>query len=112
MAVLALTRPRHAGRTYLLTGEQSLSQPEKVAEIGEAGRTLSFVEAAPEEIRRGMLAAGLPDEVPERLLGSLADYAREAGPTSDDVRRLLGRPARAYATWASEHHADFAGGGS
>lgn len=112
VAALALTDPRHAGRTYLLTGEQSVSQPEKVAALGEAlGRALSFVEASPEEIRRGMLAAGLPDEVPDRLLGSLADYAREAGPTTDTVRRLLGRPARTYATWAADHRSAFATGG-
>jgi uncharacterized protein YbjT (DUF2867 family) len=108
VAALALTRPEYGGQTYLLTGEQSLSQPEKVAALGTAlGRTLSFVEAAPDEIRRGMLAAGLPDEVPDRLLGSLADYAREAGPTTDTVRRLLGRPARTYATWAQDHRAAF-----
>jgi uncharacterized protein YbjT (DUF2867 family) len=108
VAALALTQPDHTGQTYLLTGEQSLSQPEKVAALGAAlDRTLSFVEATPDEIRRGMLAAGLPDEVPDRLLGSLADYAREAGPTTDTVRRLLGRPARTYATWAEEHSAAF-----
>jgi uncharacterized protein YbjT (DUF2867 family) len=108
VAALALTGPGHSGQTYLLTGEQSLSQPEKVAALGAAlGRTLTFAEAAPEEIRRGMLAAGLPEEVPDRLLGSLADYAREAGPTTDTVRRLLGRPARSYATWAQDHRAAF-----
>ncbi|WP_327694687.1 NAD(P)H-binding protein [Streptomyces sp. NBC_00459] len=112
VAALALTRPQHSGQTYLLTGEQSLSQQEKVAALGAAlDRTLSFVEAAPDEIRRGMLAAGLPDEVPDRLLGSLADYAREAGPTTDTVRRLLGRPARTYATWAQDHRAAFTVGG-
>ncbi|MEU9830754.1 NAD(P)H-binding protein [Streptosporangium sp. NPDC048047] len=112
VAALALTHPRHAGQTYLLTGEQSLSQPEKTAAIGVAlGRALSFVETAPEEVRRGMLAAGLPEEVPDRLLGSLADYAREAGPTTGTVRRLLGRPARTYAAWAMDHHAAFAGEG-
>ena len=112
VAALALTHPHHSGQTYLLTGEQSLSQPEKVAALGAAlDRTLSFVEATPDEIRRGMLAAGLPDEVPDRLLGSLADYAREAGPTTDTVRRLLGRPARTYATWAHDHRAAFTAGG-
>jgi uncharacterized protein YbjT (DUF2867 family) len=112
VAALALTGPHHRGQTYLLTGEQSLTQPEKVAALGAAlGRTLSFLEATPAEIRRGMLAAGLPDEVPDRLLGSLADYAREAGPTSDDVRRLLGRPARTYATWAADHRAAFTAAG-
>jgi len=113
VAALALTQPHHAGQTYLLTGEQSLSQPEKVAALGAAlDLTLSFVEATPDEIRRGMLAGGLPDEVPDRLLGSLADYAREPGPTTDAVRRLLGRPARTYATWATDHRAAFTVGGN
>ncbi|WP_328834640.1 NAD(P)H-binding protein [Streptomyces europaeiscabiei] len=112
VAALALTHPQHHAQTYLLTGEQPLSQPEKVAALGTAlERTLSFVEAAPDEIRAGMLAAGLPEEVPDRLLGSLADYAREAGPTTDTVRRLLGRPARTYATWARDHRAAFTAGG-
>lgn len=113
VAALALTQPHHAGQTYPLTGEQSLSQPEKVAALGAAlDLTLSFVEATPDEIRRGMLAGGLPDEVPDRLLGSLADYAREAGPTTDAVRRLLGRPARTYATWATDHRAAFTAAGN
>lgn len=111
VAAFALTHPHHSGQTHLLTGEQSLSQPEKVAALGAAlGRTLSFVEATPDQIRRGMLAAGLPDEVPDRLLGSLADYAREAGPTTDTARRLLGRPARTYATWAQDHRTAFTTG--
>lgn len=112
VAALALTDTAHTGRTYLLTGEESLSQPEKVAALGAAlDRTLAFVEATPDEIRRGMLAAGLPDEVPDRLLGSLADYAREAGPVSGTVRQLLGRPARTYATWAQDHRAAFTAAG-
>lgn len=109
VAALALAQPHHAGQIYPLTGEQSLTQADKVAALSEAlGRPISFTEATPEEIRRGMLAAGLPDEVPDRLLGSLADYAREPGPTTDAVRRLLGRPARTYATWATDHRAAFA----
>ncbi|ASW55551.1 NAD(P)H-binding protein [Plantactinospora sp. KBS50] len=112
VAALALTDPRHAGQTYALTGERALSQPEKVAALGAAlGRALSFAETTPEEIRRDMLAAGLPDEIPDRLLGSLADHAREAGPATDTVRRLLGRPAGTYAAWAADHRAAFATGG-
>ncbi|MEV6970430.1 hypothetical protein AB0M47_35520, partial [Hamadaea sp. NPDC051192] len=71
------------------------------------GRELAFVEMEPEAVRQGMLAAGLPAEVPARLLGSQADYAREAGPTTDTVRRLLGRPARSFQTWAADHAAAF-----
>lgn len=54
-----------------------------------------------------MLAQGLPDEIPDRLLGSLAGYALKPGPTTDTVQRLLGRPALSFAEWAFENAAAF-----
>jgi pimeloyl-ACP methyl ester carboxylesterase len=41
------------------------------------------------------------------LLGSLADYARQAGPTTGTVQQLLGRPALGFAQWAAENAAAF-----
>ncbi|MEU7897865.1 NAD(P)H-binding protein [Nonomuraea sp. NPDC049152] len=104
VAVKALTDDDHAGRSYLLTGPQPLTQRDKVRLIGQAiGRELSFQELSPEQVRQGMLAQGMPEDVPERLLGSLADYAKQAGPSTDTVERLLSRPALTFAEWASEH---------
>ncbi|RDG37260.1 NAD(P)H-binding protein [Streptomyces corynorhini] len=98
----------HAGRAHLLTGPRPLDQRDKVRLIGEAvGRDLSFQELDPEQVRRAMLAQGLPEDVPERLLGSLADYARTPGPATDTVEKLLGRPARTFAAWAAENAAAF-----
>jgi hypothetical protein len=66
-----------------------------------------FAEIAPEQVRQGMLAAGLPAEIPDRLLGSLADYARAPGPSSTTVADVLGRPARTFAAWATDHAEHF-----
>ncbi|MGW4943752.1 NAD(P)H-binding protein [Actinoplanes sp. NPDC004185] len=108
VAVRALLEPEHAGRTYLLTGPQPLTQAAKVDAIGRAtGRELSFAEITPEQARQGMLAAGLPAEIPDRLLGSLADYARTPGPSSTTVADVLGRPARTFAEWATDHAEQF-----
>ncbi|MYV99314.1 NAD(P)H-binding protein [Streptomyces sp. SID3343] len=108
VAVAALTDPAHAGRSHLLTGPQSITQYEKVRLIGEAvDRTLTFQELAPEQVRRAMLAQGLPEDVPDRLLGSLADYADSPGPTTNTVERLLGRPALTFATWAADNSVAF-----
>lgn len=108
VAATALVNPAHAGHTYLLTGPQSLTQRDKVGLLGQAiGKELAFQELAPEQVRQAMLAQGLPPEIPDRLLGSLADYARQAGPSSDTVQRLLGRPALTFADWAVEHAAAF-----
>jgi uncharacterized protein YbjT (DUF2867 family) len=108
VAVRALVDSGHAGRSYLLTGSESLSQYDKVRLLGEAiGKELTFVEMPPEQVHQAMLAQGLPADVPERLLGSLADYAVHAGPTSDDVEMVLGRPALTFAQWATERAAAF-----
>ncbi|WP_039801764.1 NAD(P)H-binding protein [Nocardia araoensis] len=108
MAVRALAEDGHAGRRYVLTGPTSLNQYEKVRILGEVtGRELSFVEIAPEQVRASMTAQGLPEEIPDRLLGSLADYVRRPGPTTDTVAELLGRPALSFTTWAAEHVSAF-----
>jgi uncharacterized protein YbjT (DUF2867 family) len=108
VAARALVNPAHAGYAYLLTGPASLSQCDKVRLIGEAiGKKLSFEEIPPEQIRQAMLAQGLPEDVPDRLLGSLADYAKQPGPTSHTVAQILGRPALTFAAWAAENTAAF-----
>ena len=108
VAVRALVEGGQGGKAYLLTGPEPLTQAAKVAAIGRAtGRELGFEEIAPEQVRQGMLAAGLPAEIPDRLLGSLAGYARVPGPASATVAGLLGRPARTFAEWAADHAGAF-----
>jgi hypothetical protein len=69
--------------------------------IGAAiDRTLSFQELPPGQVRHGMLAQGLPEDVPARLLGSLAGYSDRPGPTTTTVQDLLGRAALTFADWA------------
>lgn len=108
VAIRALTESGHDGQRYILTGPASLTQYDKVAILGEAtGRDLSFAEVTPEQVRAAMTAQGLPEEIPSRLLGSLADYASEPGPTTDTVAQLLGRPALTFADWAADNAAAF-----
>ncbi|QFG22068.1 NAD(P)H-binding protein [Actinomadura sp. WMMB 499] len=104
VAVQALRTSEHLGATHTLTGPQSLDQAAKVRLIGDAvGRDLRFREVPPERVRRAMLDQGLPEEIPSRLLGSLADYAKVPGPTTATVAELLGRPARTFGAWARDH---------
>jgi uncharacterized protein YbjT (DUF2867 family) len=108
VAVQALTGAGHEGLSHVLTGPESLTQPDRVRLIGQAtGLQLSFAEVAPDQVRQAMLAQGLPAEIPDRLLGSLADYARHPGPTTDTVQQLLGRPALTFAQWAAENATAF-----
>jgi uncharacterized protein YbjT (DUF2867 family) len=98
----------HAGQTYVLTGQQSLTQRAKVCLIGEAiGKDIPWVEVDPGQFRQAMLAQGLPEDVPDRVIGYWVDRVLEPGPTSDTVEQLLGRPALTFAEWAIEHAAAF-----
>jgi hypothetical protein len=54
-----------------------------------------------------LITQGLPEEIPDRLLGSLAHYAKRPGPSSDTVRQMLGRPALTFARWAADYAAAF-----
>ncbi|MGY6650579.1 NAD(P)H-binding protein [Amycolatopsis sp. TRM77291] len=104
VAAQALLGGLPAESVYTLTGPGSVDQREKVRLIGAAvGRPLSFQELPPEQVRQGMLAQGLPEEVPARLIGSLADYSERPGPTTTTVEELLGRPARTFADWARDN---------
>jgi uncharacterized protein YbjT (DUF2867 family) len=106
VAVAALLGDGHAGRDYVLTGPESLSQAERVKLLGEAlGREVRFEEQTPEEYREAM--ADRPPQVVETLLGLLA---RQVGATAEvrpTVAEVTGRPAFTYRQWAEHHRADF-----
>src|SRR5262249_3151203 len=104
VAALALVNDGHGERSYVLTGPQSLTQRDKVRSIGAAiGKPLSWEETSAQQVRQAMIAQGLPDEVPDRLLGYLADRIEQPGPSSTAVEEILGRPARTFARWANDH---------
>jgi uncharacterized protein YbjT (DUF2867 family) len=104
----ALMDAAHAGHTYVLTGPQSLSQRERVRLIGEAiGKQVHWEEISPQQVREAMLAQGVSEEIPDRLLGYLASLDQQPGPSSTTVEQVLGRPALTFAQWAVEHAAAF-----
>jgi uncharacterized protein YbjT (DUF2867 family) len=108
IGAMALLDPRHAGHAYALTGPQSLTQRDQVRLIGEAiGMELSWQEIAAEEVRQGMLAQGVSEEIPDRMLGYLAECLRQPGPSTTVVEQILGRPALTFAEWATENAAQF-----
>jgi uncharacterized protein YbjT (DUF2867 family) len=104
VAVHALTTANNAGQTLVLSGPAAISELEKVQQIGEAiGRSLVWEEVPPEMISRAMRAQGLPESVAERMLAYLSDCTLQPEPSTDTIRQVLGRPARSFAQWASDH---------
>ncbi len=100
----ALLTDELVGRKLELTGPQSLTHEEMVTIIGEMiGRPLRYQEIPPREAMRGMVQRGFPEPFVESLM---ARYARAVGQpaiTTRDVDKMLGRPARTYARWVTDH---------
>ena len=107
-AAAALVADRvHAGKAYTLTGPQALDHAEVAAVIEQvSGRAVRY-EAISEEEARGVLSdAGFPAPWIERLIGFYRLVRDEAAaPVSPAVQDILGRPARTFSAFATEHAA-------
>jgi uncharacterized protein YbjT (DUF2867 family) len=111
VAVTCLTNDGHHGKAYQLTGPQSLTAPEQTAMIAAAlGRQVEFVDADPEQARNGMVNAGMPADLVDGLLASMAELGplRGGTPTSA-VRDLTGREPVTFDAWLKLHLTDLSG---
>lgn len=89
----ALLDPQHTGRAYALKGPQSLTQRDQIRLIGEAiGVELSWQEISAEHARQTMLAQRVSEEIPDRMLGYLAECLRQPGPVDAGRRTDPGSP--------------------
>lgn len=107
-AALALTKPGHEGKSYVLsTG--ALSYGDAVTALSEAlGKTVSYVDVPPEKARESMLAGGMPAWYADALLELFA-AVREGriSQTSPDCETLLGRAPISFARFAADYKAAF-----
>lgn len=109
VAAHVLTTDGHHGRTYRLTGPAALTTADVAAHLADVlDRPVQHIDVTPEAFRAGMDQAGLPPALIEMQVEYCA--AVRAGTVdivTDDVPRLLGRPATDYLTWARAHATAF-----
>jgi uncharacterized protein YbjT (DUF2867 family) len=104
VAVQALTDPNHEGKAYTLTGPEALSYDELASEMSKVlGRTISHVSLPPSDLKQGMLAQGMPEELADRML-DLERYFREerASRITNDIKQVIGRDPRQFAQYVRE----------
>ena len=109
VAAATLTEAGHEGQTYTLTGPDLLSVPDQAAVLTDLlGRPVRTVEPTPAQARRQLIAAGMTESFADGVISGSA-YVREGlnAVVTTDVRRILGRAATSYRTWASDHQAAF-----
>ncbi|WP_377268604.1 NAD(P)H-binding protein [Peterkaempfera sp. SMS 1(5)a] len=106
VAVQALLGDDLLGQAPRLTGPQVLTSAEQLEILGRVlRRPLRYEEISPEAALKGMLAAN--PWIPEKALASMLRYlgSTVGGDVlvTDEVRRILGRPARTFSEWAADH---------
>ncbi|MBV9819437.1 MAG: NmrA family NAD(P)-binding protein [Solirubrobacterales bacterium] len=109
-AEIAAAPAGHAGATYLLTGPQLLSYADVAAALSKVlGRPIAFHTRTREQDKQEMIDAGLPRELADMNAHAVSLIADDdAAWLSQDVPSVLGRPARSFAQFATDHVAAFA----
>jgi uncharacterized protein YbjT (DUF2867 family) len=107
VAVTALTEPGHEGKSYFLTGPESITQREQLEIIGEAiGKPLRYHELTEAEAR-AVLSRTVPEWVMDAVIGYWVHSDGVPSPLTGEVERITGAPARTFKQWAADHVADF-----
>jgi uncharacterized protein YbjT (DUF2867 family) len=76
VAVACLTSDGHAGKSYLITGAESLSLYDIAAKLSAAaGKPVRYVDLSPEAFRQALLKAGFPEWRAEGLVALFSECA-------------------------------------
>jgi uncharacterized protein YbjT (DUF2867 family) len=93
----------HAGRDYVLTGPESLSQVEQVGIIGAAiGRRIRFQELSPDEFRQEMMKRS-PGPWVDMLLAAWRAAVGYSAFVTSSVSDLIGSAPRTFSQWAADY---------
>ncbi len=104
VAVKVLIESTHEGRAYTLTGPEALTYDELAIELSQVlERRISHISLSPSDLRSGMLAQGMPEEIADRML-DLERYYREeqASGITNDIRQVIGRNPRRFSAYARD----------
>ncbi|MEU8082378.1 NAD(P)H-binding protein [Micromonospora sp. NPDC049101] len=103
VAATLLTSSGHHEQVYDLSGPRALTFGEAVATIATAsGRSMRYVELTPEQYQAELLAEGYPAETATALNALFAGMrAGHLAEPTDGVRRVLGRDALDFDTYAA-----------
>jgi uncharacterized protein YbjT (DUF2867 family) len=109
VAAKALLSDDLVGQKIPLTGPQALTNTELVDIIGAVlGRPLRYEEVPDELVRQRFVALGFPPEFGDAYMALLATTVDKPAVVTDEVPKILGRPAQSFEQWVAEHRSIFA----
>ena len=100
-----MTEAGHEGRTYALTGPESLTHRDMAEQLSPAlGRRVEFVDVPPDVMRGALIGLGLPVWQAEGLVEDYAHYRRgEASAVTSGVRDGTGTAPLTFAHFARDY---------
>ena len=104
VAVKVLTGPNYEGKAYTLSGPEALTYDEMASELSKPlGRPITHINLSPSDLKGGMLAEGMPEEIADRML-DLERYFGEgqASRITNDIKQVTGREPRRFAEYVRE----------
>jgi uncharacterized protein YbjT (DUF2867 family) len=109
VAVAALTKSGHEGKTYDITGPEALTHAEMAAQLSEAlHRPIAFVDLPEREFREALRGFHMPDWQADGLVEDYAHYRRgEASNISSVVRDITGEAPCPFAVFAHDYKSAF-----
>jgi uncharacterized protein YbjT (DUF2867 family) len=111
VAATVLTSAGHEGKIYPLTGPDALTMAEVAEKLSTAtGKTIRYVNVAPEEATRAQLAAGMPQFTADALAELFAERRKgKEAVVSPIIETIIGRRATRFDEFASRNAAIFRG---
>src|SRR5437660_6026943 len=104
-AVIVLAATGHEGKSYALTGGESLTNEQIAEKISRvAGRKISYIDLPPTEFKTAMLSAGTPEWSAEAMVDLHRFYrVGKAKRTTEEVERFLGRKPITFDQFAHDY---------
>ena len=105
VAVRVLTDPNHEGKAYTLTGPESLTYNELANKLSNVlERSISHINLSPSDLKNGMLAEGMPEEIADRMLDLERYYSEDqASRIINDIKQVTGHDPRQFSHYARDY---------
>ncbi|NQW16081.1 MAG: SDR family oxidoreductase [Chloroflexi bacterium] len=110
-AVELLVRGGEIGKTYTITGPESIDLHQAASAISDAiGKDVNYVDIPPEAAQQALLGFGLSEWLVNQYLAYFEEFASGAADfISDDFEQLMGRKPLSVAEFARDHAVAFSG---
>ena len=106
-----LTSDGHEGKSYLLTGPESISIQDVADTLWKVlGKEVKYVDVPPEAAQEAMLGMGMPEWIADGIVETAGALGEGLGDyTTDDFEKLTGHRANSYEAFARDFAQVFGG---